>query len=274
VRTVRVATVAEVLREATTRLAAAGCETPRLDAEVLLAFILGRDRANLVTHAHETLRGLSQDDAPDFWTLVERRSAREPVAYITGIRPFRHIELMVDPRVLIPRPETELLVEVGLGLSRGARVVDVGTGSGAVALALKDERPGLRVLGVDVSPGAIDVARANAARLGLDVEFERRDLLDGVDRVDAVLANLPYVCDGDPLAPEIEDYEPSRALFAGSDGLDVIRRLAPQLDQVALAALEIGAGQGDAVEALLEGFTSVERLRDLAGIERVVVARR
>ncbi len=264
----RVATDAEVLREAADRLAVAGCETPRLDAEVLLAHALACDRAALVTRVHEAF------DASGFWELVARRARREPVAYITGVRAFRHIELAVDKRVLIPRPETELLVEVGLGLDPGARVVDVGTGSGAVALALKQERPDLAVLGVDVSADAVDVARDNAARLGLDVSFVLADLLVGVGACDAVLANLPYVAVGAPLAPEIQRYEPRDALFAGPDGLYVIRRLVAQLEGVSLAAVEIGTGQADAVEALLGDFASVERLRDLAGIERVVVARR
>jgi release factor glutamine methyltransferase len=283
----RSATVSEVLREATERLAAAGCETPRLDAEVLLAFAMGWERADLVLKGRAALSRAHvapappdapppSDDAPDFGALLERRLAREPVAYITGVKPFRRLEVAVDPRVLIPRPETELLVEAGLNLPAGARVVDVGTGSGAVALALKDERPDLHVRGVDVSPAALEVAAANAARLRLDVEFAPGDLLAGVSGVDAVLANLPYVADGTRLAPEIERFEPREALFAGADGLDVIRRLAQQLDGVPFAALEIGAGQADAVEALLRaaGFGSVERLRDLAGIERVMVARR
>ncbi len=134
-----------------------------------------------------------------FEGLVARRAAREPVAYILGRKEFRRISLAVDPRVLIPRPETELLVEVGLALPSGARVVDVGTGSGAVALALKDERPDLRVLGTDVSADALAVARANADRLGLEVELVQADLLDGVEGpVDAVVANLPYVAERTP----------------------------------------------------------------------------
>jgi release factor glutamine methyltransferase len=186
------------------------------------------------------------------------------------------LSLRVDERVLIPRPETELLVEVGLLLSRGARVVDVGCGSGAVALALKDERPDLSVVGVDASPGAIEVACANAGRLGLDVEFIVGDLLGGVGACDAVLANLPYVADGASLPPEIARYEPAWALFGGPDGLDVIRRLVGALDSVALVALEVGFDQAAAVASLLAdaGFGSVERLRDLAGHERVVVGHR
>jgi len=270
VSSLRSATVSEVLREATERLAAAGCDTPRLDAEVLVAFALGWERADLVTRAHNEVapRRLAE--------LIERRVAREPVAYITGKRAFRHIELAVDPRVLIPRPETELLVEVGLSVPAGARVVDVGTGSGAVALALKDERPDLNVVGVDVEPAAVAIAQANARRLELNVEFRLGDLLEGAEACDAILANLPYVAEGAPLPPEVERFEPAGALFAGPDGLDAIRRLAQQLDRAALAALEIGVGQATAVQALLldAGFGSVERLRDLAGIERVLVARR
>jgi release factor glutamine methyltransferase len=156
-------------------------------------------------------------------------------------------------------------------------VVDVGTGSGAVALALKDERPDLDVWGIDLSTGAVAVARDNASRLGLDARFVVGDLLDGADvGFDAVLANLPYVADGASLAPEIARYEPAGALFAGPDGLDVIRRLVGMLDGVNVVALEVGYDQADAVAALVgaAGFGSVQRLRDLAGHERVVVGRR
>ncbi len=170
-------------------LAAAGCDTPRLDAELLLAEVLGVGRERLVLDRDELL---DADVGARFDALLARREAREPVAYILGRREFRRLALAVDRRVLIPRPETELLVEVGLGLAPGTRVVDVGTGSGAVALALKDERPDLVVRGIDIDPDALEVARANAARLGLEVEFARADLLDG-ERYDAVLANLPYV---------------------------------------------------------------------------------
>jgi release factor glutamine methyltransferase len=270
--------VNQVLGEAAQRLGAAGVESPRLDAELLLAEVLDPvrpvGRADLVLRASERLE---PDVLRRYEALVSRREVREPVAYILGRRDFRLIELAVDPRVLIPRPETELLVEVGLGLPDRARVVDVGTGSGAVALALKHERPDLDVTGTDISVGAIDVARGNAHRLGLEVRFVHADLLEGVpDSFDAVLANLPYVADGAPeLAPEILRYEPVAALFAGPDGLDVIRRLIPTLGGVPLVALEVGFDQAAAVAALLEGagFAEVERFPDLAGHERVVLGR-
>jgi release factor glutamine methyltransferase len=264
--------IEDAVAGATTTLAAAGCETPRLDAELLLAHALERERAHLVVAAREPLASAA---ARRFEALVKRRAAREPVAYITGRRDFRRISLRVDRRALIPRPETELLVDVGLSLARGARVADVGTGSGAVALALKDERPDLSIVGLDVSHGALALARENAARLRLDVRFEAADLLDGAD-YDAVLANLPYVADGAELPPEISSYEPAGALFAGVDGLDVIRRLLARSGEIPLVALEVGFDQAADVAALLAGagFGSVQRLRDLAGHERVLVGRR
>jgi release factor glutamine methyltransferase len=268
--------IRQALGAGAARLAAAGCETPRLDGEVLLASVLGVDRARLVIDAGVALDG---DAAERFWAAVARREVREPVAYITGVREFRRLSLAVDPRVLIPRPETELLVEAGLELERGSSVVDVGTGSGAVALALKDERPDLVVLGVDVSPGAVEVARANALRHGLDVRFVEGDLLSrlGSSRFDGVLANLPYVSsDASDLPPEITSFEPALALFGGRDGLDVVRRLVATLGGVPFVALEIGVGQADVVSSLLSrvGFGSISRLRDLAGHERVIVGRR
>jgi release factor glutamine methyltransferase len=266
----------DALDSAVVALAAAGVDTPRLDAELLLAHALGTDRARLVLDRDRPVEGPA---VRAFQDAVRRRSAgREPVAYITGVRGFRRLDLHVDQRVLIPRPETEDLVEVALALAPGARAVDVGTGSGAVALALKDERPDLEVLATDVSDDALAVARANAVRLELDVTFLRADLLDGVPAVDAVLSNPPYVEDGAPLAPEIARHEPARALFAGPDGLAVVRRLVDQAGRspARLLALEVGLGQGPAVAALARdaGFTEVELRRDLAGIERVAVARR
>lgn len=264
--------VSRALSDATAALAAAGCDTARLDAELLLGYVLGVGRERLVVDAFQEL------DAADFdrfEALVARREAREPVAYILGRKAFRRIALTIDHRVLIPRPETELLVEVALSVPRGSRVVDVGTGSGPVALALKEERPDLSVLGVDVSDDAVAVARDNARRLGLDVEFVRADLLDGVPGpFDAVLANLPYVAEGSALPPEIELYEPSLALFGGPDGMDLTRRLLTMVDGVPLVAFEVSLAEAVASLVSRAGFPSVEILRDLAGHERVVVGRR
>jgi release factor glutamine methyltransferase len=271
--------VREALDSAVIAIAAAGSDTPRLDAELLLADAMGLDRGALFMEPGREVTGPA---VRAFQDAVRRRSAgREPVAYITGRRGFRHIELAVDRRVLVPRPETELLVEVGAELlAQGARVVDVGTGSGAIALALKDERPDLTVLATDVSAAALQVARANAARLGLDVRFAEGDLLAGVGEVDAVLSNPPYVAEADraTLAPEIVRHEPPGALFAGADGLDVIRRLVPAAAAAGARQLlvELGAGQAAAVASLMRraGFAHVTARRDLAGIERVVIARR
>jgi release factor glutamine methyltransferase len=274
--------VREALDSAVIAIGAAGSDTPRLDAEVLLAAALGVDRTALFLDPDREVAGPA---VRMFQDAVRRRSiGREPVAYITGRRGFRYLELAVDARVLVPRPETELLVEVGLELlPQGARVVDVGTGSGAIALALASERPDLSVVATDFSADALAVARANAARLGLEgVAFLEGDLLAGAESapLDAVLSNPPYVADGEraTLAPEITRHEPPGALFAGADGLDVIRRLVPAAAAagVRLLAIELGEGQAPVVLGLMReaGFARLEARRDLAGIERVVVGRR
>jgi release factor glutamine methyltransferase len=268
--------VREALDSAVVALSAAGVDTPRLDAEVLLAHALGVDRLALVTDRERPVEGPA---VRAFQDAVRRRSVdREPVAYITGVKGFRHIDLHVDRRVLIPRPETETLVEAALDLPRGVRVVDVGTGSGAVALALADERPDLDVVATDTSADALAVARANAARLGLDVAFVEGDLLATVGNTDAVVSNPPYVADSAPLAPEIARHEPPAALYAGAEGLTVIRRLvaAAAASPARFVALEVGMGQAGDVAGVLRaaGFGSIDVRRDLAGIDRVVVARR
>jgi release factor glutamine methyltransferase len=272
--------VQDALDGAITALTAAGVETPRLDAEVLFANAMGIDRARLYIDNELTVEGPAVRQYQD---AVRRRSVeREPVAYITGRRGFRHIELKVDHRALIPRPETELLVEIGISLPEAISVLDVGTGSGAVALALKHERKDLHVTGSDISGQALDLARENGAKLGLEAKWLRCDLLDDLpDDYDAVLSNPPYVAESEraTLAPEILRHEPEEALFAGDDGLEAIRRLLAQLaerERIRIAALEVGAGQAMAVSELMRaaGFPTVRTEHDLAGIERVVVGER
>jgi release factor glutamine methyltransferase len=191
------------------------------------------------------------------------------VAYILGRKGFRRLELVVDPRVLIPRPETELLVEVALELPAGARVHDVGTGSGAIALALLDERPDLAVSASDASAAALEVARSNAARLGLELELRHARYLPAGE-YDLVVANLPYVREDewDSLQPEIRSFEPREALVAGADGLDVIRGLIAAAPAGTRLALEHAPGQAAAVRALLRDAAT---RADLAGRERVTV---
>ena len=270
----------DALDGAITAITAAGCETPRLDAEVLLADVLGIERERLLIDSALTVEGPA---VRAFQDAVRRRSVeREPVAYIIGHRGFRHLDLAVDHRVLVPRAETELLVEVGLTLGSQARVLDLGTGSGAVALALKDERPDLRISGSDVSEEALEVARMNGRRLGLNARWLHADLLAGIpDEFDAILSNPPYVAEAERpgLAPEIVRHEPASSLFAGADGLATIRALITQVSErrrVDVLGLEVGAGQAQEVSELMRraGFSSVRSERDLAGIERVLVAER
>jgi release factor glutamine methyltransferase len=278
-------TASEALEAATDAIAAAGSESARLDAELLLSAATGWDRAQMA--AEPELR-LPVGASRQFAEMVRRRVRREPVAYILGRKGFRRIELLVDRRVLIPRPETELLVEVALELAPSA-VLDVGTGSGAIALAVADELPEARVTAIDRSFDAVRVAEANAERLGLagrvDVVLRGAGSLEGAQAdgppFELLLANLPYVSETewDGLAPEIREYEPREALVAGPNGLEAIEVLAEELSSLAprpaVVALEVGDGQAAEVSALLEaaGYADVEIRADLAGIDRVVMGR-
>jgi release factor glutamine methyltransferase len=268
--------VREALAAASDALAAAGVEDARLDAELLLAEATGWDRARL---AAEPEAEVDAGAARRFGEMVRRRVRREPVAYILGRKGFRGLELAVDGRALIPRPETELLVEIALELEPST-ALDVGTGSGAVALAVADELPGCEVTGTDTSTAALDLARENAERLEIDgrVRFERGTVPEG-RRFELVLANLPYVREDEweSLAPEITGYEPREALVGGADGVEAIVSTVPAtiaaLEPGASLALEVGAGQaGPVAELLLDfGFGQVEGRQDLAGIPRVVL---
>jgi release factor glutamine methyltransferase len=277
-----VITLAEVLRRSTGYLEQHGSPTPRLDAELLLAHGLGLSRIELYTQYQ---RPLDDDELAACRELVRRRGLREPVAYVIGSWGFRGLDLAVDARVLVPRPETELLVDRCLELLDGVerpRVVDVGTGSGAIALSLKSERPDAEVVACDISQDALDVAAANAARLGLDVELHISDLLAQVpgDGFRLVVSNPPYVSEREmaDLEPEVAEHEPRLATVAGPDGFEIYRRLLPEaagrLVDGGSLALECGGGQAPALvsELAAAGYGQAGIDPDLAGIERVVWA--
>ncbi len=269
--------VGEALSAAVDALTAAGVDSPRLDAELLLAEATGLSRAQLAAGPDS---GIESAAARSFAEFVRRRLRREPVAYILGRRGFRRLELQVDRRVLIPRPETELLVDLALELEPGT-VLDVGTGSGAIALAVADELPGARVLGTDLYADALDVAERNAIHLGLAdrVSFEPGSL-PASGSFDLLLANLPYVSAPDwrGLEPDLRDFEPRGALTPGETGLEAIEAMLGELalrDEITAATigLEVGEGQARTVAELVRraGYEAVEVRPDLAGIERVVV---
>jgi release factor glutamine methyltransferase len=263
----------------------AAASIDRRDAEVLLAHLLERERAWLLAHPESAL---SAGQLAEFSALVNRRAAREPLQYITGVQEFFGFRLKVTPATLIPRPETEHLVEAVLAWAalqpRGAlRVLDVGTGSGAIAIALAKRLPDAEVAASDVSAAALAVARDNAERLGARVRFVESDLLaafaDG-PQFDVIGANPPYVphTDGAMLQAEVRDHEPHVALFGGTDGLDVYRRLIPQaraaLRAGGLLAMELGFGQQEPLRELLQGWHDVRFVEDYAGIARIALAER
>lgn len=265
-----------------------GSPTPRLDAELLLAHVLGLDRLRLYMNAD---RELTDDEVDRFRALLRRRGEGESVAYLLGEWEFWGMALIVDGRVLVPRPETELLVEQALALvpvrEAALRIVDVGTGSGAIALALARELPRATLVATDLSDDALDVARLNAARheLGERVHFLRADLLDRLVRkgsvADVVVSNPPYVAeDSAELEAGVRRFEPALALFAAEQGLATIRRLIDEAARVlrpgGLLLVEHGHDQGDATRALAHavGFVEVWTVRDYGGHDRLLVARR
>jgi len=276
-------TVLDVVRWTTARFAARGLGTPRLDAELLVAHVLALPRVQLYVQFE---RVLSPDELAALRALIKRRQAGESVAYLPGRKEFGKLEFTVDARVLVPRPDTETLVEEAtarLGAPAegvAPRIADVGTGSGALAITLAKLRADAAVFAGDVSAAALEVARANAERLGAAVTFVEGDLaapLAAHAPFTLILANLPYVPSGElaALPPDVRT-EPALALDGGADGLDLVRRLvadAPSLlASGGVLALEIGAGQAEATRALLQaaGFTDVQTRKDLGGIERVV----
>jgi len=265
----------------------------RSDAELLLLHSLRISRATLLAHPG---REVSAREQAAFQALIDRRMRCEPVQYITGRQEFYGLLLEVTPAVLIPRPETEHLVEAVLHLlpaDRPVRIADVGTGSGAIAIALAAHLPQARITALDLSTAALGVAAANAATHGVEgrIQLLHSDLLTALESespatqgeahsFDAIVSNPPYVpeSDGPGLHPQVRDHEPATALFAGADGLEIYRRLIPQawiaLRSGGLLALEIGHGQRNALSDLLSGWIEVHFHQDLAGIPRVAVARK
>ena len=264
------------LADTTARLDEAGCELPRVDAEILVAHVLGVPRAQL---ALDSSTKLTAEERSALEALVERRAAREPLAYVLGEWGFRRLTLAVDRRVLVPRPETEVVVARCLAQLAGQvepRVLDVGTGSGAIALAVADEHPGARVTGIDASPDALEVAGANATRTGIAIELRAWDLYAGLPPGpwDLVVANPPYVLpeELDALEPEVREWEPRDALV-GVGATEAVARGAQEVLRAGGAlVLEVAAGDAGRVAALLAelGYADVTTTRDLAGRERVV----
>jgi release factor glutamine methyltransferase len=250
----------------------------------MLAHLLQRDRAWLLAHPEDEL---SATQLAAFCAMAARRAAREPLQYITGVQEFFGLSLQVTPATLIPRPETEHLIEAVLAWAatqpKKLKVLDVGTGSGAIAIALAKSLPEAEVVASDISTAALVVARANTERLGVRVRFVESDLLAAFAEYplfDVIAANPPYVpdVDGALLQAEVRDFEPRVALFGGADGLDVYRRLIPQaraaLRAGGLLAMELGFGQSEPLAALLADWNSVRFVEDYAGIPRIVLAER
>jgi release factor glutamine methyltransferase len=272
--------VARALAETTERLEAAGCESPCVDAEILVAHVLGTSRSEL---ALKPKRKLSRDEADALETLVARRATREPLAYVLGEWGFRRLTLAVDRRVLVPRPETEVVVERSLRRLEGLaapRVLDVGTGSGAIALAIADEHPGAHVTAVDASAGALEVAGENVLTTGAAIELHEWDLFAGLPDGpwDLVVSNPPYVLpeELDSLEPEVREWEPREALVGVGATEAVARGALDVLVPGGALVLEVAAGDARRIASLLSelGYVDVMTTTDLAGRDRVIEATR
>jgi release factor glutamine methyltransferase len=282
-------TIAETIAAAAERLAAQGIENSRLDAEVLLGPVLGRDRAWLVAHYPDSL---DDGSSRSYEGAIRRRAAREPLQYITGKQEFWGLPFAVTPSVLIPRPETELIVEETLRRASDKAaplIVDLCTGSGCIAVSLAKELPGARVFATDRSSAALEVARENARQNGVGgrIRFLHGDLFDAIGeldisgQIDVIASNPPYVRDGERrgLQPEVRDFEPELALFAGPEGTEIEERIisgaARYLRTGGSLIMEMGIGQADALSKIIAengNYHAPEVLKDLAGIERVIVA--
>jgi release factor glutamine methyltransferase len=276
----------QALHAAIAQLEAAAIPEPRISAEALIFHVLECDRPHLYSHPERELTTAEQEQYDQF---IARRASGEPLQYLTGHQEFWRADFLVSPAVLIPRPETEHLIETVLDLvhhfSLGPclKLIDVGTGSGAIAVTLARELPHAEVHAVDLSPAALDVARRNAQRLGARVHFALSDVLAAIPRdatFDFVVSNPPYVGlnEADKVQDVVKHYEPHLAVFAGDEGLDIIRRLIPQsfaaLRPGGWLLMEIGYSQSQAVMALLAGWHNVHSIPDLAGIPRVIAARK
>lgn len=275
-------TIGSLVKWATDDFRTRGIENPRLDAELLVAFALRIDRMRVILDAERPLEGAELAMLRD---LVKRRRAHEPIAYLRGEREFYGLKFRVDKRVLVPRPDTETLVDVALartsGISLSMRQLDLCTGSGCVAISMAHKRPTAKVFAVDVSRDALDVARENAFRLGTyNVAFYEGDLFAPVAgrTFDVITANPPYIpsAEIETLQPDVRDFEPRLALDGGADGLDVVRRIVDEAPSYlvpgGVLALEIGAGEAPDTAALLEarGYRDIQTARDFGRIERVV----
>lgn len=268
--------VVRALNEAARQLVSTS-ETPRLDAELLMAEALGIDRDRLILHPPDW------EPPKRFWTMLERRKAGEPIAYITGRRAFWNVELHVGPGVLIPRPDSEVLISSAIehfdGTEGPRRILDLGTGPGTLLLAALDVWPRATGLGVDCSRRALSYAAANSRRLGLEERsrFQIGNWADTIaEQFDLIVCNPPYVATGAELGTGVADYEPSEALFAGPEGLAEIRELAPQIPSLlapgGLAAIEIGADQSESAAPMLErGGLRARVAQDLAGRPRAIL---